>query len=131
MMKNFDFTKAYSRNILLDSGLFLNHLVIKGNENETTLLVNKVKETKIELSDKIYIPNRVEGKYQSLVHDGDTDIIKKYYNYDPDTTENSDIFFHEVLTSELDYKTIGLSNIKYTLLDKLKRDGYELVRIVT
>jgi hypothetical protein len=119
----FDYTKSYSRNLLLDKGSFLNHSTIKGNLN--------IIDESIELADKIYIPLRLEGEYKSLVHDNDTDIIKRYYTYDPDITENSDIFFHEVLTGELDYKTIGLSNIQYTLLDKLKRDGYELVRIVT
>jgi hypothetical protein len=66
-----------------------------------------------------------------LVHDNDVDIIKKYYEYNPDVIENSDIFFHEVVTGELDYTKIGLSNIKYKLIDKIKRDGYELIRIVT
>lgn len=119
----YDYTKSYSRNLLLDKGLFLNHSVIKGTLNTI--------EEEVNLADKIYIPNRLEGEYKSLVHDNDTDIIKRYYTYDPDITENSDIFFHEVITKELDYKSIGLSNLKYTLLDKLKRDGYELVRIVT
>jgi hypothetical protein len=119
----FDYTKSYSRNLLLDKGLFLNHLAIKGKI--------EISETEIHLADKIYIPSRLEGQYKSLVHDNDTNIINRYYTYNPDILENSDIFFHEVITGELDYKTIGLSNIKYTLLDKLKRDGYELVRIVT
>ena len=66
-----------------------------------------------------------------MVHENDTDIIKNYYEYNPDVLENSDIFFHEVITNELDYKKIGLSNIKYKLIDKINREGYELIRIVT
>jgi hypothetical protein len=117
------YKKVYSRNLILDSGAFLNHFTLNGNI--------KTKEEKIGLSDTIYIPFRLEGKYKSLVHDNDVDIIKKYYEYNPDVIENSDIFFHEVVTGELDYTKIGLSNIKYKLIDKIKRDGYELIRIVT
>jgi hypothetical protein len=73
----------------------------------------------------------LEGKYKSLVHEKDNNIIENYYEYNPDVLENSDIFFHEVIPNKLDYKSIGLSTIKYTLLDKIKRDGYELIRIVT
>lgn len=119
----FDYKKSYSRNLLLDSGLFLNHIRIIGKLN--------LEEKSINLADEIFIPTRLEGKYKSLVHDNDTDIINRYYTYDPDIIENSDIFFHEVVTNELDYKTIGLSNIKYKLLDKIKREDYELIRVVT
>ena len=119
----FDYKKSYSRNLLLDSGLFLNHIRIIGKLN--------LEEKSINLADEIFIPTRLEGKYKSLVHDNDTDIINRYYTYDPDIIENSDIFFHEVITNELDYKTIGLSNIKYKLLDKIKREDYELIRVVT
>ena len=41
---------------------------------------------------EIHLPTRLDGEYNSLVHEGDTDIIKKYYSYDPDINENSDIF---------------------------------------
>ena len=118
-----NYQKVYSRNLVLDSGAFLNHFTLNGDI--------KTKEEKIELSDTIYIPFRLEGKYKSLVHENDVDIIRNYYEYNPDVIENSDIFFHEVITNELDYTKLGLSNIKYKLIDKIKRDGYELIRIVT
>ena len=118
-----NYKKIYSRNLVLDSGSYLNHFTLNGNID--------VKNEKIELSDTIFIPFRLEGKYKSLVHENDTDIIKNYYEYNPDVLENSDIFFHEVITNELDYKKIGLSNIKYKLIDKINREGYELIRIVT
>jgi hypothetical protein len=118
-----DYQKAYSRNLVLDKGAFLNHFLLNGTI--------KTKEEKIGLSDTIYIPFRLEGKYKSLVHEKDNNIIENYYEYNPDVLENSDIFFHEVIPNKLDYKSIGLSTIKYTLLDKIKRDGYELIRIVT
>ena len=66
-----------------------------------------------------------------MVHDDDSDIIKKYYSHNPDITENSDIFFYDVLTNKLDYKTIGLSTLKYTILDTQEKENYELIRIVT
>tara|TARA_R110002153_G_scaffold158806_1_gene310759 strand:- start:988 stop:1527 length:540 start_codon:yes stop_codon:yes gene_type:complete len=118
-----DYNKAYSRNIILDQGVFLNHCLLNGSIN--------TKNEKVGLSDEIYIPFRLEGKYKSLIHENDSNIIKNYYEYNPDVLENSDIFFHEVVTDKLDYKSIGLSTIKYTLLDKIKRNGYELIRIVT
>ena len=118
-----DYNKAYSRNIILDQGVFLNHCLLNGSIN--------TKNEKVGLSDEIYIPFRLEGKYKSLIHENDSNIIKNYYEYNPDVLENSDIFFHEVVTDKLDYTSIGLSTIKYTLLDKIKRNGYELIRIVT
>lgn len=118
-----DYKKVYSRNLILDNGSFLNHFVLNGNI--------KVKNEKIGLSDTIYIPFRLEGEYKSLVHSNDSDIIKNYYEYNPDVLENSDIFFHEVITNELDYTKVGLSNLKYKLIDKITREGYELIRIVT
>jgi hypothetical protein len=85
----------------------------------------------IETTSPIHLPVRLEGKYKSLVHDGDTDIVKNYYKYDPDIEENADIFFHDVIPNKLDMKSIGLSTLEYKLLDTQNREGYELVRIVT
>ena len=66
-----------------------------------------------------------------MVHENDTDIIERYYKYDPDITENSDIFFHDVITNTLDYKSIGLSTLNYSILDIQNKKNYELIRIVT
>jgi len=66
-----------------------------------------------------------------LVHEDDTDIIERYYKYDPDITENSDIFFHDVIPNTLDYKQIGLNTLKYSILDIQNKKNYELIRIVT
>lgn len=120
---HYKFSKIYRSNILLDSGKNLNHLPFNGKfqTEEITLI----------MSNPIYLPIRLDGSYKSLVHDGDTDIIKRYYTYDPDIEENSDIFFHDVIPNKLDYKSIGLSTLKYTLLDTQERNEYELIRIVT
>ena len=80
---------------------------------------------------KFILPFRLDGKYKSLVHEDDTDIIKKYYEYNPDILENSDIFLSRSITNKLDYKSIGLSTLKYTILDIQKKKEYELIRIVT
>jgi len=119
----YDFKNLYSKKILLDKGANLNHIKLEG--------VLETYNTNVELTSEIYLPNRLNGKYKSLVHDGDTDIIKKYYEYNPDIDENSDIFFHDVLSNKLDYMSIGLNTLNYKILDKIERSGYELVRIVT
>jgi len=119
---NLNYNSIYKNNILLDSGKNYNHLKVYGKLN-----VSDENFTPNE----IYLPVRLDGKYNSLVHEGDTDIIKKYYSYDPDIAENSDIFFHDVIPNNLDYKSIGLSTLKYSILDIQNKKDYELVRIVT
>lgn len=117
------FNSRYSKSLVLDAGLNLNHLQINSDFESY--------ETEVNTTDVIYLPFRVQGEYKSLVHDGDTDIIKRYYEYNPDIEENADIFFYDVLTNKLDYKSIGLSTLKYTILDKQDKKDYELIRIVT
>jgi len=119
----YDFKSTYSDNLLLDKGISSTHL-------QFTNTLKTISET-IETTSPIYLPVRLEGKYKSLVHDGDTDIVKNYYKYDPDIEENADIFFHDVIPNKLDMKSIGLSTLEYKLLDTQNREGYELVRIVT
>ena len=118
----FKYNSTYNNVLVLDNGRYMNHLKIEGNlhSNDT-----------IDIPDNLYLPVRLNGKYKSLVHEGDTEIIKKYYKYNPDIEINADIFFHEVLTGVLDYKTLGLNTIKYTILDTQQKENYELIRIVT
>ena len=117
-----NYNSIYKNNILLDGGANRNHLKIYG-----TLNVND----EINNPNEIYLPIRLDGEYNSLVHDGDSNIIQKYYSYDPDINENSDIFFHDIIPNKLDYKSIGLSTLKYSILDIQNKKDYELVRIVT
>lgn len=123
LVNNFNFDKLYKNNIVLDSGKNLNHINFYGNID--------LKTEKINTCSEMYLPLRLQGEYKSLQHENDTDIIKRYYNFNPDILENSDIFFHEVIMDRLDYKEIGLSSLKYKILDKQERKGYELIRIVT
>ena len=85
----------------------------------------------LDVYDEIYIPIRTDGIYKSLKHSNDSDIINNYYLHDPDIEENSDIFFHDVIPNKLDYKSIGLSTIKYKILNKENKKKYELIKIVT
>lgn len=119
---NFYYDSIYKDSLIIDKGTNLNHIRFYG----------KLNPIEIDLyTDELYLPFRLQGNYKSLVHDGDTNIINHYYTYNPDIEENSDIFFHDVLTGELSYKDIGLSTLKYTLLDIQNKKDYELVRIVT
>jgi len=119
---NIRYDSLYKNSTLLDYGKNKNHLKYYGVVNS-----NNITNTPNEL----YLPQRFETKYKSLVHEKDTDIIKRYYEYDPDITENSDIFFHDVIPNSLDYKSIGLSTLKYSILDIQNKKDYELIRIVT
>ena len=119
----YDFKSLYSDKLLLDKGTNLNHIRMSNSTKPTTI--------DIELTDEIYLPIRLNGKYKSLVHENDTNIIKRYYEYNPDIDVNADIFFHEVLSNQLDYKTLGLSTLKYSILDIQNKKNYELIRIVT
>jgi hypothetical protein len=123
----FRFDTAYNvsgiAELKLDKGKAGNHIKVEGKYsifNET-----------INLLDEISLPTRLDGTYKSLIHVGDDNIIQKYYRYDPDVEENADIFFNEALTDKIDFKKIGLSNIKYTILNSEMKDGYTLLRIVT
>jgi hypothetical protein len=118
----FDYNRIYRQKIILDSGINHNHLTINGSLNS-----NQVQNH----HDEIFIPLRIEGDYKSLKHDDDNNIIKKYYRNDPDVDENSDIFFHEMLTGEIDYTKIGLNSLKYDLMDTKDMKTYKLMRIVT
>ena len=119
---NLKYNSLYKQSILLDSGSYKNHLKFYGS-----LQSDKLTYTPNEL----YLPIRLDSEYKSLVHKNDTDIIKRYYEYDPDITENSDIFFHDVIPNKLDYKSIGLSTLNYSILDIQNKKNYELIRIVT
>ena len=72
------------------------------------------------------------GKYNSLTHNKDRDIIERYYSYDPDVEENADIFFHDILTKEIDWKEIGLNSLKYEATkEKIEELNYTLFQIIT
>ena len=119
---NLNYDSTYKNTLILDSGKFKNHLKIYGKLSNNTITYTP---------NEIYLPIRFDSEYKSLVHKGDSNIIKKYYDYNPDITENADIFFHDVVTNSLDYKQIGLNTLKYSILDIQNKKNYELIRIVT
>ena len=107
----------------MDSGTNYNHLKIKGKL--------KSNEEEVSVADTIQIPIRYQGKYNSLTHENDLNIIDRYYEYDPDVLENSDIFFHDILTKEVDWKTIGLNSLEYKVVKETSELGYESFKIIT
>ena len=118
------FKSTYGKNFFIDNGKYGNHLQFFGNPSSDTY--------SISLTDELYLPFRIEGKYKSLSHDNDDNIIDRYYEYNPDVEENADIFFHEVLTNELDYKSIGLNSLKYeSVKEKNEELNYISFKIVT
>ena len=119
----FKFDKLYRNNLLLDSGICNNHIKIYGNVKK------EIEE--IKLTDEIYLPVRLEGKYNSLNHDNDIDIINQYYTYNPDVVENADIFFEDIITKEVDFTEIGLNSLEYDLVKEKKEPNYELYKIIT
>lgn len=123
LKNHFTFKSVYKERIFLDSSKNLNHLMLYGRAT--------IDEDVFSVTDEIYLPYRTEGKYQSLVHTDDDFIIERYYEYNPDIEENADIFFHDVITNKLDYKTVGLNTLKYKILHKENKKAYELIRIVT
>ncbi len=114
---------SHIEEIKLDKGKVGNHIKVEGNYSIFSETIN--------LADEIYLPVRIEADYKSLVHKDDTNIINRYYNYDPDVEENADIFFNEVLEGLVDFKKYGLSNLKYSILDTRQKTGYVQYRIAT
>jgi len=119
----FTFDSLYNGRFILDKGKNSNHIKLEGTYSPYTEMIT--------LSDVVYLPTRIEGLYKSLVHKEDTHIINKYYNFDPDIEENADIFFNEVLRDKIDFTKLGLSNVKYTLLNNEEKENYVLIKIVT
>jgi len=120
---NVNYGKKYRNNIVLDNGKNLNHLSVYGELNTTQ---NHILQT-----NEVYLPVRLEGEYQSLPHENDSNIIDLYYSYDPDIEENADIFFNEVLAGEVDFRKIGLNSMKYEIMDIKDMETYKLIRVVT
>ena len=122
--KNLNFSSHYHKKMIIDSGSNYNHLKVIGDI--------KTYEEKISTTDKIWLPVRIQGKYNSLTHKNDKDIINRYYEFNPDVEENSDIFFHDILTKEIEWKDIGLNSLKYEATkDEIKEPEYTLFQIIT
>ena len=114
---NIKFDKTY-RDFILDDSLTLNHVKIYGPEfgNYSEYL----KKDTIPKTSRLSVPSRILGKYQSLIHEGDDQITEKFYSWDPDIVQNSQIYFNEVLTNRLDTKEVGLNYLNYKILSEEK-----------
>jgi hypothetical protein len=73
----------------------------------------------------------MEGKYNSLAHDDDEDIVSLYYNYNPDITDNADIFFEDIITGQVNWKEIGINSLDYDIVKEDKEPNYKHYKIIT
>ena len=122
--ENMEFPSHYKKKIILDKGSNWNHIKVNGEA--------KTFEEEISVTDELWLPVRIDGKYNSLTHNKDRDIIERYYEYDPDIEENADIFFHDILTKEVDWKEIGLNSLKYEATkEEIEELNYTLFQIIT
>ena len=122
--ENFEFPSHFDKKIILDKGDCWNHIKVSGNI--------KTYEEVVSNTDELFLPVRIDGKYNSLTHNKDRDIIELYYDYNPDVLENSDIFFHDILTKEVDWRDIGLNSLKYEATkEEIEEPKYTLFQIIT
>jgi len=112
---NIKFEKTY-RDFILDDSITMNHVKIYGPDFGN--YSQYIKEDTIQKTSKLSVPSRIMGKYQSLIHDDDDKITEKFYSWDPDIVQNSQIYFNEVLTDKLDTKKIGLNYLNYKILSE-------------
>lgn len=115
----YEFDNFYNQ-ILIDKSKNHNHAKIfckNGNE-----YLSYVKEDIIEKTSQISVPARLNGQYQSLEHYDDMDIWKRFYSFDPDITENMEIYFEDIKTKKYSTKKIGLNNLKFKLV---KQETYD------
>jgi len=112
---NVKFEKTY-RDFILDDSITMNHVKIYGPDFGN--YSQYIKQDVIQKTSKLSVPSRIVGKYQSLIHDEDDKITEKFYSWDPDIVQNSQIYFDEVLTGKLDTKKIGLNYLNYTILSE-------------
>jgi len=120
-----DFSKGY-RNTYYD--LTGNHCNITLGSNE----ISSYKTEEIKLGVDLPIPVRKNGRYKCLKHKNDDKIVELYDSFDPDIETNLEIFFEDIKSGEIDYKTIGLNNLNYTLLDRQPfQDRHEWIKVVT
>lgn len=112
---NINFSKIY-HDFILDSSITMNH--VKMHSLDFTDYSKFIKNDVIQKTSKLSVPSRIMGKYQSLIHDDDDKITEKFYSWDPDIVQNSQIYFDEVLTGKVDTQKIGLNYLNYKILSE-------------
>jgi hypothetical protein len=110
-----DFKRGYRNNLFDVSGNYkrLRHSLV-GDGLEVKLLSSE----NIKIGSEIKLPIRKIGRYKSLKHDNDDNMLEMYNGFDPDIVTNLNIFFEDIRTGDFDYKKIGLNNLKYKVLDE-------------
>lgn len=122
--ENLEFPSHYAKKLILDKGSKWNHLKVYGTA--------KTFEEEVSVTDELWLPVRMDGKYNSLTHNKDLNIIERYYEYDPDVEENADIFFEDILTKEVDWREIGLNSLKYEATqEEIEEPKHTLFQIIT
>ena len=122
--ENLEFPSHYAKKLILDKGFNWNHLKIHGSV--------KTYQKEISVADVLWLPVRIDGKYNSLTHDNDMNIIERYYEYNPDVDENADIFFEDILTKNVDWRDIGLNSLNYEATNEYNKEiNYTLFQIIT
>ena len=51
-----------------------------------------------------------------MEHDDDINIASRFYSYDPDISENKEIFFNDIMSGQYSTSKIGLNNLKFKLV---------------
>jgi hypothetical protein len=115
----YEFDNFYKQ-ILIDKSKNHNHAKFFGKAGNDYL--NFVDSAVINKTTKISLPIRIEGEYQSLEHNDDINIASKFYSYDPDITENKEIFFKDIMSGEYSTNKIGLNNLKFKLVKQESLD---------
>jgi len=122
---NIDFSRGY-KNTYFD---------LTGNHNSALTTdgdVYPTKHEKLHLGENLPLPFRKNGKYKSLKHDNDDNMLELYDSFDPDIGANLEIFFEDIRSGDIDYNTIGLSNLKYKLVKREEfHDRHEWIKVIT
>lgn len=110
-----DFKRGYRNNLFDVSGNHkrLRHSLV-GEGPELKLLSSE----NIKIGSEIKLPIRKIGRYKSLKHLNDDNMLEMYNGFDPDIVTNLNIFFEDIRTGDFDYKQVGLNNLKYKVLDE-------------
>jgi hypothetical protein len=115
----YQFNNFY-KNFVMDGSKNHNHATLYNTNGSN--YSEYVKKDEIIKTTKIKLPKRIEATFQSLPHDNDTNIVERYKGFDPDTIENSIIFFNDILTEKFSTNKIGLNNLKYKFIENEKFD---------
>ena len=109
----YQFNNFY-KNFVIDGSVNHNHATVYNTQGSN--YSEYIGKDEIIKTTKISVPKRIEATFQSLPHNNDINIVKRYKSYDPDIIENGTIFFNDILTKKFSTSKIGLNNLKFKLV---------------